>query len=145
MPNNDRSNSRSGGLLNVTPRDRAQTDRYLQPPENGEPISDADVPDFIRRSWRWNDPQAIQYELDRAREKRDTARRIRGAAGAGSTVGWLKGAYDIARKGQAVAGAPGLLAGAALEGGLQMAERDEIYFGRRARALEQRHAVLSGR
>lgn len=132
---NGRGVRRTGGLLGVAPRDVSQLRRYASPPPTGTPVQDDDVPDFIRYSWRWNSPEALRYELDRAQAKQREA-----ANGGRLAVGVATGGALVS-KFNPVAG-KALGAAAAGLGGL--GQRDEVHFGREQAALSRRLAALEG-
>ncbi len=65
------------------------------------------VNDYERYSWRWNDPSALAFDLDRARESRREADAIGSAAALLSGLNTVTGALQESSRGRPL---PGILA-----------------------------------
>jgi hypothetical protein len=87
------------------------------------PVSDP-VMDWEQNSWRWNDPEAIAYDLDRKKRQLAEAQRINDGADAVSGGQLGLGVYGKVARGAAMAESLGLSAGTYVLG--QYMNRAEI-------------------
>lgn len=143
-----------GGLVEMAPQARPARGQDAPPPSNEDQAqSDREaLGDYETDSWRWNDPEAIRYDVEMARRKLREAQIIAGLFGA-SAGGRAAANLARARGGAAVAGALGgrvvgaLLGpevGAAVYVGGAASAYEVRQWERRLRALERRLAELGG-
>ena len=60
---------------------------FIQAADHGSSGAPSALPDYITKSWRWNDPEALKYDLDRKQGQRSQAQIMSGIGDVADTLG----------------------------------------------------------